>query len=149
MPRKIRSNSRCSAVLKIVQLCPNSIVSHVTLAHFCRETGTCKACEAERCGLDCVAFGRICKSLSRSAKPSPHQGHVINKPVCRGIRDLRFEIRQCDSPNTENLKPKTQTVISDSDLVIGDSSQTIGSTSNHPFWSEDRQDFVQAVKLRF
>jgi len=50
---------------------------------------------------------------------------------------------------SENLKPKTQTVISDSNLVIGDSSQTIGSTSNHPFWSEDRQDFVQAVKLRF
>ncbi|MCA9138887.1 MAG: hypothetical protein KDB00_19080, partial [Planctomycetales bacterium] len=35
------------------------------------------------------------------------------------------------------------------DLTIGDatSSETIGTTGNHPFWSEDRQEYVQAATL--
>ncbi|MCA9137288.1 MAG: hypothetical protein KDB00_11030 [Planctomycetales bacterium] len=35
------------------------------------------------------------------------------------------------------------------DLTIGDkfSTETIGTTSNHPFWSEDRQEYVQAATL--
>ncbi|MFO1064055.1 MAG: polymorphic toxin-type HINT domain-containing protein [Pirellulales bacterium] len=35
------------------------------------------------------------------------------------------------------------------DLVIGDdkSTETIGTTSNHPFWSVDRQEYVQAGSL--
>ena len=34
------------------------------------------------------------------------------------------------------------------DLFVDSISEAIGTTSNHPFWSEDRQDFVQAGKLR-
>ena len=36
------------------------------------------------------------------------------------------------------------------DLTIGDAveRETIGTTSNHPFWSEDRQAFVQAGSLK-
>ncbi|MFO1062801.1 MAG: polymorphic toxin-type HINT domain-containing protein [Pirellulales bacterium] len=36
------------------------------------------------------------------------------------------------------------------DLVIGDdkSTESIGTTSNHPFWSVDRQEYVQAGSLR-
>ncbi|MFO1002113.1 MAG: polymorphic toxin-type HINT domain-containing protein [Planctomycetaceae bacterium] len=37
---------------------------------------------------------------------------------------------------SENLKPKTS-----------GKAETIGTTSNHPFWSEDRQEFVQAGSL--
>ncbi len=42
----------------------------------------------------------------------------------------------CDSLNTENRTLKT----------VGEA-DTIGTTSNHPFWSEDRQEFVQASSL--
>ena len=34
------------------------------------------------------------------------------------------------------------------DLFVDGVSEPIGTTSNHPFWSEDRRDFVQAGKLR-
>ena len=36
------------------------------------------------------------------------------------------------------------------DFTIGDAveSETIGTTSNHPFWSEDRQACVQAGTLK-
>ena len=34
------------------------------------------------------------------------------------------------------------------DLFVDRVSESIGTTSNHPFWSEDRRDFVQAGKLR-
>ena len=34
------------------------------------------------------------------------------------------------------------------DLFVDGVSEPIGTTSNHPFWSEDRQDFVQAGQLR-
>jgi len=39
-------------------------------------------------------------------------------------------------PQTENLKPKTS-----------GEAETIGTTSNHPFWAEDRQEFLQAGSL--
>ena len=34
------------------------------------------------------------------------------------------------------------------DLFVDGVSEPIGTTSNHPFWSEDRRDFVQAGQLR-
>jgi hypothetical protein len=34
------------------------------------------------------------------------------------------------------------------DLFVDGVSEPIGTTSNHPFWSQDRQDFVQAGVLR-
>ena len=34
------------------------------------------------------------------------------------------------------------------DLHVDGVSEPIGTTSNHPFWSEDRRDFVQAGRLR-
>ncbi|MBL8814374.1 MAG: glycohydrolase toxin TNT-related protein [Planctomycetaceae bacterium] len=34
------------------------------------------------------------------------------------------------------------------DLHVAGVSEPIGTTSNHPFWSEDRSDFVQAGRLR-
>ena len=47
-------------------------------------------------------------------------------------------LNTCDFPNTEHLKPKT----------LGEAdSEPIGTTSNHPFWSADRQEFVQAGSL--
>ena len=47
-------------------------------------------------------------------------------------------LNTCDFPNTEHLKPKT----------LGEAeTEPIGTTSNHPFWSVDRQEFVQAGSL--
>ena len=57
------------------------------------------------------------------------------------VRDRDSEISDfksppCDYPKAENLKLKTS-----------GEAKTIGTTSNHPFWSEDRQEFVQAGSL--
>jgi hypothetical protein len=47
-------------------------------------------------------------------------------------------LNTCDFPNAEHLKPKTS----------GEAeTEPIGTTSNHPFWSVDRQEFVQAGSL--
>jgi hypothetical protein len=59
----------------------------------------------------------------------------IGEPIAaNGISPLNT----CDFPKTEHLKPKT----------IGEAeTEPIGTTSNHPFWSVDRQEFVHAGSL--
>ncbi len=60
-----------------------------------------------------------------------------------------------DLPKTENHTPKTVGfAISDSPLLafgsplsVDSDSERIGTTANHPFWSIDRQEYVQAGRL--
>ena len=62
------------------------------------------------------------------------------------------EIRPCPAPSAGDGYLVTTKLIHENaeilDLRIEGSSEPIGTTSSHPFWSEDRQQFVAAGELR-
>ncbi|MDB5389227.1 MAG: hypothetical protein JWM11_4873 [Planctomycetaceae bacterium] len=81
-----------------------------------------------------------------------HQTMQISVPEC-GI-DGRAEIRRIrpcpvirpgpDRVVTDTFKHQSARVV---DVYVEGSEEPIGATGNHPFWSEDRKDYVRADEL--